>query len=98
MLTLLAVGGEAATFGAGLFHNDLDQVHDRSETEADCQVRQERTEQDEDTDPSSFLMPGQACAFAPLLLARLNGAVRPMHAMGRGPSLRLHRLLGVSLN
>ncbi|MBV6501701.1 MAG: hypothetical protein CJBNEKGG_04219 [Prosthecobacter sp.] len=97
MLTLLAVGGEAATFGIGLFHNDLDQVHDRSETEVEHQVRPERISQDEDSDPPCHLMFGAVCGFARTLLAELAGNMRDLPGMHPRPTVRLHRLLGVSL-
>lgn len=97
MLTLLAVGGEAATFGIGLFHNDLDQVHDRSETGAEHQVRPERVGQDEDSDPSCHLMFGPVFDFTCEHQAELAGNLHVLQGMRPRPSLRLHRLLGVSL-
>ena len=97
MLTLLAVGGEAATFGIGLFHNDRDQVHDRSETGAEHQVRPERVGQDEESDPSCHLTFGPVFGFTFQLQAELAGNLHAQPGMRPRPSLRLHRLLGVSL-
>jgi hypothetical protein len=97
MLTLLAVGGEAATFGIGLFHNDLDQVHDRSETEVEHQVRPERVGQDEDSDAPCHLTFGPACGLDCLLQAELAGNLHALQGMRPRPSVRLHRLLGISL-
>jgi hypothetical protein len=97
MLTLLAVGGEAATFGIGLFHNDRDQAHDRSETGAEHQGRPERIGQDEDTDPSCHLTFGSVFDFTCQHQAVLAGNLHLLSGIRPLPSLRLHRLLGVSL-